>query len=148
MNKTQPTSFPSSNDPHKLLARTGIGRTTEDYRSSQNVFSQGEGANSVFFIQKGRVKLTATSEHGKEAVVGILDEGQFFGEGCLQGQPMRSATATALGDCSITSITTAAMRSAIRDPRSAQILQTGNRPFTVLLVGHFYIGYGPSRRRK
>jgi CRP/FNR family transcriptional regulator, cyclic AMP receptor protein len=83
MNKTQPTSWPSSNDRHKLLARTGIGRTTEDYRSNQNVFSQGEVADSVFFIQKGRVKLTVTSEHGKEAVVGILDEGQFFGEGCL-----------------------------------------------------------------
>jgi CRP/FNR family cyclic AMP-dependent transcriptional regulator len=115
MNKTQPTSWSSSNDPHKLLARTGIGRTTEDYRSNQNVFSQGEIADSVFFIQKGRVKLTVTSKHGKDAVVGILDDGQFFGEGCLQGQPMRSATATALGGCRITSITKAAMLSAIRD---------------------------------
>jgi CRP/FNR family transcriptional regulator, cyclic AMP receptor protein len=115
MNKTQPTLWPNSNDPHKLLARTGIGRTTEDYRSNQNVFSQGEVADSVFFIQKGRVKLTVTSEHGKDAVVGILDEGQFFGEGCLEDQPTRNATATALGGCRITSITKAAMRSAISD---------------------------------
>jgi CRP/FNR family transcriptional regulator, cyclic AMP receptor protein len=115
MNKAQPTSWPSSKDPNRLLAQTGIGRTTEDYRSSQNVFSQGEVADSVFFIQEGRVKLTVTSEHGKEAVVGILDQGQFFGEGCLQGKPMRRATATALGDCRITSITKAAMRCAIRD---------------------------------
>jgi CRP/FNR family cyclic AMP-dependent transcriptional regulator len=116
MNKSQATSAPSSKDPHKLVARTGIGRTTEDYWSSQNAFSQGEVADSVFFIQKGRVKLIVLkSEHGKEAVVGILEEGQFFGEGCLQGQPMRIATATALGDCRITSITKAAMRSALRD---------------------------------
>jgi CRP/FNR family transcriptional regulator, cyclic AMP receptor protein len=114
MNKAQPTSSPGAKDPNELLARTGIGGTTEDYRSSQNVFSQGEVADSVFFLQKGRVKLTVTSEHGKEAVVAIVDEGQFFGEGCLQGT-MRSATATALGDCRITSITKASMRSAIRD---------------------------------
>jgi CRP/FNR family transcriptional regulator, cyclic AMP receptor protein len=122
MNETQPASWRSSKDPQKLLARTGIGGTTEDYRSGQNVFSQGDVADSVFFIQKGRVKLTVTSEHGKEAVVGILDEEQFFGEGCLQGQPMRNATATALGACRITSITTAAMRSAIRDqPKFAKL---------------------------
>jgi CRP/FNR family transcriptional regulator, cyclic AMP receptor protein len=122
MNKIQPTSWRSSKDPHKLLARDGIGITTEDYRSGQNVFSQGDVADSVFYIQKGRVKLTVTSELGKEAVVGILDEGQFFGEGCLQGQPMRNATAIALGACRITSISKAAMQSAIRDqPKFAKL---------------------------
>jgi CRP/FNR family cyclic AMP-dependent transcriptional regulator len=90
MRKAQPTFRPNANDPQKLLlAQTGIGRTTEDYRNNQNVFFQGEVADSVFFIQKGRVKLAVTSDRGKEAVVGILDEGQFFGEGCLQSQPMR-----------------------------------------------------------
>jgi CRP/FNR family transcriptional regulator, cyclic AMP receptor protein len=114
--KAQPTFRPNANDPHKLLlAQTGIGRTTEDYRNNQNVVFQGEVADSVFFIQKGRVKLAVTSDRGKEAVVGILDEGQFFGEGCLQSQPMRGATATALGDCRLTTITKAAMRSAILD---------------------------------
>jgi CRP/FNR family transcriptional regulator, cyclic AMP receptor protein len=114
MQKAQRAFSAHQIDPHKLIAKTGIGRTTEDYRNNQNVFLQGEVADSVFFIQTGRVKLTVTSEQGKEAVVGILNEGQFFGEGCLQGQPMRSATATALGDCRITSITKAAMQSAIR----------------------------------
>jgi CRP/FNR family transcriptional regulator, cyclic AMP receptor protein len=114
--QTAQRSFPPhQTDPHKLLAKTGAGRTTEDYRNNQNVFLQGEVADSVFFIQKGRVKLTVTSEHGKGAVVGMLNEGQFFGEGCLQGQPVRSATAIALDDCRITSITKAAMLSAIRD---------------------------------
>src|SRR5471032_1778066 len=115
MRKAQRAFSPHRTDPHKLLAKTGTGRTTEDYRNHQNVFLQGEVADSVFFIQKGRVKLTVTSEHGKGAVVGMLNEGQFFGEGCLQGQPVRSATAIALDDCRITSITKAAMLSAIRD---------------------------------
>jgi CRP/FNR family transcriptional regulator, cyclic AMP receptor protein len=115
MQKAQRAFSAHHTDPHKLIAKTGIGRTTEGYRNNQNVFLQGEVADFGFFIQKGCVKLTVTSEHGKEAVVGILNEGQFFGEGCLQGQPMRGATATALGDCRITSITKAAMQSAIRD---------------------------------
>src|SRR5471032_1564798 len=115
MQKDQRVVAPHPPDPHKLLAKTGIGRTTEDYRNNQNVFLQGELADSVFFIQQGRVKLTVTSEHGKEAVVGIMDEEQFIGEGCLQSEPLRSATAIALGDCRITTIRKAAMLSAIRD---------------------------------
>jgi CRP/FNR family cyclic AMP-dependent transcriptional regulator len=115
MQKAQRAFSARQTDPHKLIAKTGIGRTTEEYRNNQNVFLQGVVADSCFFIQNGRVKLTVTSEHGKEAIVGILHEGQFFGEGCLQGQSTRSATATALGDCCITSIAKAAMLSAIRD---------------------------------
>jgi CRP/FNR family transcriptional regulator, cyclic AMP receptor protein len=115
MQKTQRAFSPHQTAPHQLLVQTGTGRATEDYRNNQNVFLQGELADSVFFIQKGRIKLTVRSKHGKEAVVGILSEGQFFGEGCLQGQPERSATAIALDDCRITSITKAAMLSAIRD---------------------------------
>jgi CRP-like cAMP-binding protein len=115
MHKAQPTFWPHREDPHELLVQTGAGRATEDYRNDQVIFVQGERADSVFFIQKGRVKVTVTSEHGKEAVVGILDEGQFFGEGCLQAQPLRTATASAVGDCRITSITRAAMLSAIQD---------------------------------
>jgi CRP/FNR family transcriptional regulator, cyclic AMP receptor protein len=115
MQKAHRAFSPHQSDSRKLPAKTGTGRTTEDYRNNQNVFFQGGVANSVFFIQRGHVKLTVRSEHGKEAVVGILNEGQFFGEGCLQDQPVRSATAIALGDCRITSITKAAMLSAIRD---------------------------------
>jgi len=115
MKKAQPTFRPRRNDARCLLAQSGTGSATEDYRNNQYIFVQGELADSVFFIQRGRVKLTVTSEHGKEAVVGIMDEGQFIGEGCLQSEPLRSATATALGDCRITTITKAAMLSAIRD---------------------------------
>ena len=115
MEKAQPTFWRYQNDPHKLLAQTGAGRATQDYRNNQNVFFQGEVADSVLFIQKGRVKLTVTSEYGKEAVIGIMEEGQFFGEGCLRDQLRRGATAITLSDCRITSITKDAMLSAIRD---------------------------------
>jgi CRP/FNR family transcriptional regulator, cyclic AMP receptor protein len=112
MQKAQPKFRSGQDDPHQLLARTGAGRATADYQNNQKIFVQGEVAGSVFFIQQGRVKLTTTSEQGKEAVFGILNEGQFFGEGCLHGQPLRSATAVAVGDCRVTSITKVAMLSA------------------------------------
>lgn len=115
MQKNEPTLWPRDQDPHKLLAQTGVGRNTADYESNQNIFMQGEVADSVFFIQQGRVKVTVTSDLGKDAVVGILAEGQFFGEGCLHGQPLRTATSKALCHCRITSITKATMLSAIRD---------------------------------
>jgi CRP/FNR family transcriptional regulator, cyclic AMP receptor protein len=115
MQKRQPTFWPRQTDPHELLAQVGAGRATEDYRSDQEIFVQGARADLVFFIQSGQVKVTVISEHGKDAVVGIMEEGQFVGEGCLDGQLVRTATATALGECRITSITKAAMLSAIRD---------------------------------
>jgi CRP/FNR family transcriptional regulator, cyclic AMP receptor protein len=115
MEQVQPIFWPHRIDPQKLLAQAAAGRVTLDYRTNKNVFSQGEVADSVFFIQKGRVKLTVTSEYGKEAVIGIMEEGQFFGEGCLQGQPLRGATAITLNDCCITSIIKDAMLSAIRN---------------------------------
>jgi CRP/FNR family transcriptional regulator, cyclic AMP receptor protein len=122
LQKPQPTFWPEQNDHHKLVAQIGAGRTTTDYQNSQAIFVQGEVADSVLFIQKGRVKVTVTSEQGKEAVVAILDEGQFFGEGCLHGQWLRTARANALGDCRITSITKAAMHSAIHDqPRFCKL---------------------------
>jgi CRP/FNR family transcriptional regulator, cyclic AMP receptor protein len=115
MEQAQPKFWPHRIDPHKLLAQTGAGRVTLDYRTNKNVFSQGEVADSVFFIHTGRVKLTITSDYGKDAVIGIMEEGQFFGEGCLQGQSLRGATAITLSDCRITSITKDAMLSAIRN---------------------------------
>ncbi len=96
-------------DPKAFLARVGHGKAIAYYKKNQNIFCQGEPADAVFYIQKGRVKLTVLSEQGKEAVVGILEAGQFFGEGCLNGHPLRIATTTALEDCVITSITKAAM---------------------------------------
>jgi CRP/FNR family transcriptional regulator, cyclic AMP receptor protein len=96
-------------DPKAFLGRIGAGRTVERYRKNQKIFSQGDIADTVFFIQRGKVKITVLSEHGKEAVVGIFGEGQFFGEGCLRGGELRSATSHAMEECLITSITRSAM---------------------------------------
>ena len=78
--------------PRAFLAKVGEGRTIHTYRKSQVVFSQGDRADAVFYIQKGKAKVTVISEQGKEAVVAILGPGEFFGEGCLAGQTQRIAT--------------------------------------------------------
>jgi len=96
-------------DPKTFLGRIDAGKTIERYGKNQKIFSQGDVADSVFFIRKGKVKITVLSEHGKEAVVGIFGEGQFFGEGCLMGAQLRSATSTAMEECLITSIRKSAM---------------------------------------
>ena len=70
-----------------FLASVGIGRSTTRYQANKRVFRQGDPADAVFYIQKGKVKLTVVSEQGKEGVIAILDAGDFFGEGCLAGQP-------------------------------------------------------------
>lgn len=88
-------------DPHIFLAKVGEGKTISDYRKNQRVFSQGDPADAVFFIRNGKVKLTVVSKQGKEAVVGILGTDDFFGEGCLAGQPLRTVTATAMSACAI-----------------------------------------------
>lgn len=102
-------------DPKTFLAKVGAGKTILEFRKNENVFEQGELANAVFYIQKGRVKMTVLSEQGKEAVVAILEPGQFFGEGCMNGHKQRISTTTAMEDCTITSITKAAMIAAIHD---------------------------------
>jgi CRP/FNR family cyclic AMP-dependent transcriptional regulator len=96
-------------DPKVLLAKVGAGKTILKLHENQHIFTQGDVADSVFYIQKGNVKLTVLSEQGKEAVVGILEPGQFFGEGCLNGHQLRIATTTAMEECLITSITKEAM---------------------------------------
>ena len=93
----------NSFDPKVFLSKLGNGKTILEFHSNRNVFAQGEIADSVFYIQKGRVKLTVVSEHGKEAVVGILEPGQFFGESCMNGQALRVATTTAMEECVIIS---------------------------------------------
>ena len=102
-------------DPKTFLAKVGVGKTILQFRKNQHVFEQGDAADTVFYIQRGKVKLTVVSEQGKEAVVAILEPGQFFGEGCMNGHPLRIATTTAMEDCVITSITKAAMMAAIHD---------------------------------
>jgi CRP/FNR family cyclic AMP-dependent transcriptional regulator len=88
-------------DPKKFLSEVGIGRTIWPYEKNIVIFSQGDAANSLFYIQKGKVKITVLSKGGKEAVVAFLEDGDFFGEGCLGGQPLRISTATAMTTCSV-----------------------------------------------
>lgn len=88
-------------DPKIFLAKIGTGRTMADYRKNKKVFAQGDPAEAIFYIQQGRIKLTVLSQQGKEAVIGILGAGDFFGEGCLSGRPLRMSSATAMTDCSI-----------------------------------------------
>jgi len=94
----------SALDPRALLATVGAGRTTRDWRKNQTIFSQGDRADVVFFVDRGKVKLTVLSRQGKQAVIGILGPGSFFGEGCLAGQPLRMATAIAITDSAIISL--------------------------------------------
>lgn len=102
-------------DPRIFLAKVGTGKQVLEFHKNQHVFEQGDVADTVFYIQRGQVKLTVVSEQGKEAVVAILEPGQFFGEGCMNGHPLRIATTTAIEDCVITSITKDAMITAIHD---------------------------------
>jgi CRP-like cAMP-binding protein len=96
-------------DPKVFLSRVGEGRTTAEYDKNQIVFAQGDAANAILYLQKGRVKLTVVSHHGKEAVVAILGAGDFFGEGCLARQALRMSTAIAMDECSIMRIEKARM---------------------------------------
>ena len=91
-------------DWEPILSRASKGKTAIEYGANRNIFSQGGFADSLFYIRKGKVKLSVTSKQGKEAIVAVLGEGDFFGEGCLAGQKLRIATATALTDCSLARI--------------------------------------------
>jgi CRP/FNR family transcriptional regulator, cyclic AMP receptor protein len=102
-------------DPKRFLAKVGKGKTISKYRKDQIVFSQGQVADAVFYIQQGKVKLTVVSEQGKEAVVAILEPGQFFGEGCLNGHPLRMASMRAMDECVITRLEKATMIATIHN---------------------------------
>jgi len=96
-------------DPKIFLAQVGEGKVIATYKRGQIVFSQGDVADAVFYIQKGKVKQTVVSEQGKEAVIAILEPGQFFGEACLNGHRLRVATTTAMEECVITRIAKSVM---------------------------------------
>src|SRR6266496_505281 len=96
-------------DPKSFLAKVGEGRSIAKYRKDQIVLSQGDPGDAVFYIQKGKVKITVVSEQGKEAVVAILGTGDFLGEGCLAGQSLRMATVTAMMECEIMRLEKAAI---------------------------------------
>jgi len=100
---------PSSFDPHLLLTKLSAGKSSREYLTEESVFSQGDAADAVFYIQSGKVKLTVVSNSGKEVVVAILLAGNFFGEGCLAGQPLRMATASTLERSTIIRVNKQAM---------------------------------------
>src|SRR5450631_3288978 len=85
-------------DAQVFVANVGAGKTILEFHKNQHVFEQGDVADTVFYIQKGKVKLTVLSEQGKEAVVAILEPGQFFGEGCMNGHKLRISTTAAMED--------------------------------------------------
>jgi len=96
-------------DPKVFLATVNGGRSISNYREGKTVFSQGKPADAVFYIQSGKVKITVVSEQGKEAVVAVLGPDEFCGEGCLNGQLVRLATATAITECEIMRLEKATM---------------------------------------
>jgi CRP/FNR family transcriptional regulator, cyclic AMP receptor protein len=100
-------------DPRKFLATIGEGRRVVAFPKKQTIFSQGEAADAVFYIQEGKVRLTVVSDAGKEATLGILNVGEFFGEGGLAGQPLRMGSATAMTDCELLQIDKKAMMLAL-----------------------------------
>ena len=121
MPNTPSSQIENGFDPQVFLGKPSAGKTIERYVKNQKIFSQGDVADTVFFILKGQVKKTVLSEHGKEAVVGIFAEGQFFGEGCLEGAKLRAATSHAMQDCLITSIKKSAMLALLgAEPKFAQ----------------------------
>jgi CRP-like cAMP-binding protein len=106
---------PASFDPQIFLATVGKGKTILQCRKNHILFSQGDTADAVFYIQEGKVKLTVLSHHGKEAVVAILEHGSFFGEAGLAGRPVHLGTATTLAASTIVRIDKNAMTRALRD---------------------------------
>jgi CRP/FNR family transcriptional regulator, cyclic AMP receptor protein len=100
-------------DPRKFLATIGEGRKVVAFAKKQTIFAQGDSADAVFYIQEGKVRLTVVSKIGKEATLGILGEGQFFGEGSLGGQTLRMGSATAMTDCELLRIDKKAMMLAL-----------------------------------
>src|ERR1700738_778512 len=94
----------STFDPQIFLAKVGAGKTMAELGRRQIVFSQGDPADAVFYVQKGKIELKVLSQQGKEAILAILDVGDFFGEGCLAGQPLHMATAVAMAESTIVKV--------------------------------------------
>jgi CRP/FNR family cyclic AMP-dependent transcriptional regulator len=100
-------------DPGKFLSTIGEGRRTLVFGKKQTIFAQGDTTDAVFYIQKGKIKLTVISGNGKEATIGILGEGDFFGEGCLAGQHLRMGSASAVTNCDVLRIDKKVMMQAL-----------------------------------
>src|ERR1700726_345549 len=113
-------------DPKTFLSTLNGGRKIEDFVKKQTIFVQGASSDAVFYIKEGKVKLTVVSQIGKEATIGILNEGAFFGEGCLTGQPLRLCSATAMTDCSVMKI----------DKKSMNEVLHGEHAFSDMFVAY------------
>jgi CRP-like cAMP-binding protein len=105
-------------DSQEFLASVDTGRSVERYAQGQPIFRQGDNADAVFYIRSGKVQITVVSEQGKEGVIGIMEAGDFFGEGCLNGHPLRMATAGALAESEILKIEKGAMIRVLHDQPS------------------------------
>ena len=130
-------------DPEKFLATIGVAGKVVAFPEKQTVFMQGDAAESVFYIQEGRVRLTVVSKTGKEATLGILSQGEFFGEGCLVGRPVRMKSATTMTDCKLLCIDKKAMIEALhREHEFSDMfvanLMTRNIRYEEDLVDHLF----------
>ncbi len=133
----------ASFDPDVFLATVNHGRCMFEYRTEQVIFSQGDAADSVFYIVRGKIKIAVTSEQGREAVVGLLGEGDFFGEGCLIAHPLRLATATSMTDATVMRVEkTEMIRVLHAEPAFAEVftahLLTRNSRIEADLVDHLF----------
>ena len=116
-------------DPEVFLATVNGGVTKAKYRKGQNVFAQGDASDAVFFIEKGKLKVTVVSQQGKEAVIAFLETGDFVGEASLRGQPQRIATATAMADSVVARVEKSTMLQTLRDQPAF------SEKFTAYLLG-------------
>ena len=110
-----PAKKSSSFDPAAFLTNISVGKILVQYPKESVIFPQGKQADAVYYIQKGRVKLSVVSQEGKEAIIGVLSGDNFFGEGCIAGQPLRMATATAITDCALLRIEKNAIMRALHE---------------------------------
>lgn len=130
-------------DLKNFLLTIDHGRTISDVPKKQTIFAQGDSSDSVFYIHHGKVKLTVVAKGGKEATIGILSESDFFGEGCLAGQPLRMCSATAMTDCRVMRIDKKSMMAVIhREPAFSEMfvayLLTRNIRYEEDLVDHLF----------
>jgi CRP/FNR family cyclic AMP-dependent transcriptional regulator len=133
----------ASFDPDVFLTTVNHGRSLSERRTGQTIFSQGDAADSVFYIVRGKIKISATSEQGREAVVGVLGERDFFGEGCLISQRLRLATAVSMTDSAVMRIEKAEMIRVLRvEPALAEVftthLLTRNSRVEADLIDHLF----------
>jgi CRP/FNR family cyclic AMP-dependent transcriptional regulator len=110
-----PSKKPPSFGPAAFLTDISVGKILVQYPKESVIFPQGKQADAVYYIQKGRVKLSVVSKEGKEAIIGVLSVDDFFGEGCIAGQPLRMATATAIADCALLRIDKQAIMRALHE---------------------------------